>query len=184
MSLTTTLGWWGISTWVPPFIASVAGAAKLPGQQWAAYAGMAYTTGSIVGYASFGFLADAFGRKPVTIVYMVLALVLTPVLFLWTRDLNLLLFLAFLNAIFSNGQYSWMPVWLPELYPTRMRATAMAFAFNGPRFIAFLGPLFAGTLIVYFGGFGYAATIISLIYILGLGAVMFLPETRGRSLPA
>ena len=184
MSLTTTVGWWGISTWVPPFIGSVAAKSGLTPAQWASYAGMAYTTGSIIGYASFGFLADAFGRKPVTIVYMVLALVLTPVLFLWTQDLTLLLVLALLNAIFTNGQYSWMPVWLPELYPTRMRATAMAFAFNAPRFIAFLGPLFAGQLIVYFGGFGYAATIIAMIYIVGLAAVMFLPETRGRPLPA
>lgn len=184
MSLTTTLAWWGISTWVPPFIATVAGRSGLPAPQWASYAGMAYTCGSVVGYASFGFLADAFGRKPVTIIYMLLALVLTPVLFLWTHDLTALLVLAFLNAIFSNGQYSWMPVWLPELYPTRMRATAMAFAFNAPRFIAFLGPLFAGTLIVYFGGFGYAATIISTIYILGLIAVQFLPETNGKPLPA
>jgi len=183
MSLTTTLAWWGISTWVPPYIASIAGRGGLPGPQWASYAGMAYTFGSIVGYASFGFLADAFGRKPVTIVYILLAWVLTPVLFLWTQDLSLLLALAFLNAIFSNGQYSWMPVWLPELYPTHMRATAMAFAFNAPRFIAFLGPLFAGTLIVYFGGFGYAATIIATIYLLGLVAVMFLPETRGQPLP-
>src|SRR5262249_49431225 len=69
MSLTTTLAWWGISTWVPPFIASVAGSSGLPGPQWASYAGMAYTCGSVVGYASFGFLADAYGRKPVTIVY-------------------------------------------------------------------------------------------------------------------
>jgi MFS family permease len=144
---------------------------------------MAYTFGSIVGYASFGFLADAFGRKPVTIVYIVLAWILTPVLFLWTQDLTMLLAVAALNAVFSNGQYSWMPVWLPELFPTRMRATAMAFAFNGPRFIAFLGPLFAGALIVYFGGFGYAATIIATIYALGLVAVLFLPETRGQPLP-
>lgn len=184
MSLTTTVGWWGISTWVPPFIGSVAAKSGLTGPQWASYAGMAYTTGSIIGYAAFGFLADAFGRKPVTIVYMVLALVLTPVLFLGTQDLSLLLVLALLNAIFSNGQYSWMPVWLPELYPTRMRATAMAFAFNAPRFVAFLGPLFAGQLIVYFGGFGYAATIIAMIYIVGLVAVLFLPETNGRPLPA
>jgi MFS family permease len=183
MSLTTTVGWWGISTWVPPYIASVAGKAGLPAAQWASYAGMAYTAGSIIGYASFGFLADAFGRKPVTIVYIVLAFVLTPILFLSSQDLTVLLFLAFLNAIFTNGQYSWMPVWLPELYPTRMRATAMAFAFNGPRFIAFLGPLVAGQLIVYFGGFGYAASIVSLIYVVGLLAVLFLPETRGRPLP-
>ena len=183
VSLTTTLTWWGISTWVPPYIASVAAKANLPGPQWASYAGMSYTFGSIIGYASFGFLADAFGRKPVTIVYIVMAWVLTPVLFLWTQDLSLLLVAAFVNAIFSNGQYSWMPVWLPELYPTRMRATALAFAFNAPRFIAFLGPLLAGQLIVTFGGFGPAATTIATIYALGLIAVLFLPETRGRPLP-
>jgi hypothetical protein len=38
-----------------------------------------------------------------------------------------------------------------------MRATALAFAFNGPRFIALLGPLLAGTMITEFGGFGQAA---------------------------
>jgi MFS family permease len=104
-------------------------------------------------------------------------------LFLWTQDLTLLLILACINAFFSNGQYSWMPVWLPELYPTRMRATAIAFAFNAPRFIAFLGPLLAGTLIVQFGGFGHAATILALIYIVGIVAAPFLPETRGHALP-
>jgi hypothetical protein len=98
--------------------------------------------------------------------------------------LQLLLLFAFLNAIFSNGQYSWMPIWLPELYATRMRATAMAFAFNAPRFVAFLGPLFAGTLIVYFGGYGDAATIIATIYLVGLAAALFLPESKGRPLPA
>lgn len=183
MSLTTTVGWWGISTWVPPFIGSTAAKAGMVGPQWASYAGMAYTAGAIAGYVSFGFLADAFGRRRVTMTFFVLALVLTPILFLWTQDLTLLLILACINAFFSNGQYSWMPVWLPELYPTRMRATAMAFAFNAPRFIAFLGPLVAGTLIVQFGGFGQAATILALIYIVGIAAAPFLPETRGQALP-
>jgi hypothetical protein len=50
---------------------------------------------------------------------------------------------AFVNAIVSNGNTSGMPVWLPELFPTRMRATALAFAFNAPRLIAFLGPFLA-----------------------------------------
>src|SRR5207342_706873 len=87
LSLTTTLAWWGISTWVPPYIGSVAAKAGLPAQQWASYAGMAYNAGAIVGYAGFGFLADAFGRKPVTMVFFAMALLLTPVLFLWTADL-------------------------------------------------------------------------------------------------
>jgi MFS family permease len=184
LSLTTTLAWWGISTWVPQYIGSVAAKAGLPAQQWASYAGMTYNLGAILGYASFGFLADRFGRKPVTMLFFALALALTPVLFLWTEGLGLLLFVAAVNGYFSLGQYSWMPVWLPELFPTRMRATAMAFAFNAPRFIAFLGPLMAGTLIVSFGGFGEPATIVATIYLLGLAAAPFLPETRGKALPA
>jgi MFS family permease len=183
MSLTTTLAWWGISSWVPPYVASVAVKANLSGPQWASYAGMAYNFGAILGYASLGFLADRFGRKPVVMAYFAVAFLMTPVLFLWTQDLTLLLVAAALNAFFTLGQYSWMPVWLPELFPTRSRATGLAFTFNSPRFIAFLGPLFAGTLIVQFGGFSHAAMIISCIYILGFCVVPFLPETRGKPLP-
>src|SRR5215467_11660330 len=182
-SLTTTLAWWGISSWVAPFVGSVAAKAGLPAQQWASYAALTYNFGGIVGYASFGFIADAFGRKPVTMLFFAMALLLTPVLFLWTQDLNLLLVVAAINGYFSLGQYSWMPVWMPELYPTRMRATAMAFAFNAPRFIAFMGPLLAGSMIVAFGGFGKAAMILSSIYIVGIIAVLFLPETNGKPLP-
>jgi MFS family permease len=184
MSLTTTLAWWGISSWVPPYIASIAAKAGLPGAQWASYAGMAYNVGAILGYIGLGFLADKYGRKPVVMLYFALAFLMTPVLFLWTQDLTLLLIAAAVNGFFTLGQYSWMPVWLPELYPTRSRATGLAFVFNAPRFIAFLGPLFAGTLIVQFGGYSRAAMIIACIYFLGFVVTPFLPETRGKPLPA
>ncbi len=183
MSLTTTVGFWSISTWVPPFIGAVAAAGGGEAAAWASYAGMAYTAGSITGYVAVGFLMDAVGRKPITILFFALALLLTPVLFFSTTDLGWLLVLAFVNAIFSNGQYTWMPVWLPELYPTRMRATALAFAFNAPRFIAFMGPLLAGTMIVAFGGYGKAAMVLAMIYLVGIGAAFFLPETKGKPLP-
>jgi MFS family permease len=184
MSLASTVGFWGISTWVPPFIAGVAAASGLNGAEWASYAGLAYTFGAVVGYVGLGFLADRYGRKPVTILFFVCALVLTPVLFFWTRDPSLLLLLACVNAVFSNGQFTWMPVWLPELYPTRMRGTALGFAFNGPRFVAFLGPLVAGTMIVQFGGYAEAATALASIYVVGIVAAPFLPETVGKPLPA
>jgi MFS family permease len=183
MSLTTTLAWWGISSWVPPYVASVAVKAGLSGTQWASYAGMAYNFGAVLGYASLGFLADRFGRKPIAMLYFAAAFVMTPVLFLWTQDLALLLVAAVVNGFFTLGQYSWMPVWLPELFPTRSRATALAFTFNAPRFIAFLGPLFAGVLIVQFGGFSRGAIIIACIYILGFFVAPFLPETNGKPLP-
>src|SRR5260370_236531 len=67
--------------------------------------------------------------------------------------------------------------------PTRMRGTAVAFCFNAPRFISCLGPLIAGTLITSLGGFGPAATIIGLFFIIGVVAAPFLPETKGKPLP-
>lgn len=184
MSLATTVGFWGISTWVPPFVGGIAATKGLPAAQWASYTGMAYTLGSVTGYVGLGFLADRYGRKPITIIWFGMALALTPVLFFSTRELGWLLLLAYLNAIFSNGQYTWMPAWLPELYPTRVRATALAFAFNAPRFIAFLGPLVAGAMIVQFGGFGQAAMALAIIYVVALIVAPFLPETRGKPLPA
>jgi MFS family permease len=183
MSLATTLAWWGISSWVPLYIGGVAKNAGLAEPTWQAYAGMAYNVGAIIGYISLGFFADIYGRKPVTLVFFAVALVMTPVLFLWTHDLGLLLVAAGVNGLFTLGQYSWMPVWLPELFPTRVRATALAFAFNTPRFVAFLGPLFAPVLINYFGGLGNAAMSISLIYVVGFLAALALPETRGKPLP-
>ena len=184
MSLTTTVAWWGISTWVPPFIAAAAGKAGLPPQTWASYAGMSYNIGAICGYIGLGFLADSFGRKPIVMIFFAASLVLTFALYKWTTDLHLLLLVAAVNGFFTLGQYSWMSVWLPELFPTRMRATGMAFTFNSPRFIAFLGPLFAGALIAQLGGFSGMAVAFSFIYILGFVLVPFLPETRGKTLPA
>jgi MFS family permease len=184
MSLVTTLAWWGISTWVAPFVAAAAGKAHLPPQTWAAYAGMSYNLGAIIGYIGLGFLADWFGRKPVVMIFFAGALLLTPVFYLWTTEVHMLVLVAGINGFFTLGLYSWMPVWMPELFPTRMRATGMAFAFNAPRFIAFLGPLFAGMLIAQFGGISKMAVAFSLIYILGFLVVPFLPETKGKPLPA
>jgi MFS family permease len=183
MSLATTFAFWGISTWVPPYISGIAASAGLPAPQWASYAGMAYNGASIIGYAGFGFLADAYGRKPVTLFYVAAALITVPVMFLLTHDLGMLLVMAGLLGVFVSGQYTWMSAWLPELFPTRMRATAAGFVFNMPRLIAWVGPLISGWIIANFGGFGRAATAVSLIYIISLAAAPFLPETNGKPLP-
>jgi MFS family permease len=86
-------------------------------------------------------------------------------------------------GFFSGGIWSWAPIWLPELFPTRMRGTAVAFCFNAPRWLSASGPLIAGTLIVSLGGYGPAATIVGLFFIVGVVAAPFLPETNGRPLP-
>src|SRR5262244_2645926 len=182
MSLASTFAFWGISAWMPPYTASVAAKAGLPAQQWVSYVAMASNGAAIIGYAGFGFLADVFGRKPVTMAYFALAFLSVPVFFIWTHDLTLLLLAGAFSGIFVSGQFTWMSAWLPELFPTRVRATATAFVFNAPRLISWTGPLISGWLIANFGGFSQAAVVIAMVYILGLVAI-FLPETRGKPLP-
>jgi len=183
MSLSVTIGYWGVSTFVPSYVGSVAATAGLPAQTWVALAGLAQNLGALAGFCSFGFLADAFGRKPTTALFYAMCLVLTPIVYLWVHDIHVLLLAFAVFGFFVQGVFSWTPIWLPELFPTRMRATAAGFIFNAPRLISAIAPLIAGTLIVNLGGYGKAATIIGLFYILGLIAVPFLPETKGKPLP-
>ncbi len=183
MSLATTFAFWGISAWLPPYVAGLAAKANLQPQLYASYAAMANNGGAIFGYAAFGFFADAYGRKPVTIAYVVLAFLSVPVVFLWTNDLTFILIASAFSGAFVSGQYTWMACWLPELFPTRVRATATAFVFNTPRLIAWTGPLISGWLIANFGGFSTAAMAIACVYVLSLAAAPFLPETRGKPLP-
>jgi MFS family permease len=184
MATASAVGFWAISSWVPPYAGSVAAKAGLSAPQWASYTGMTFTAGTIVGYIGFGFLADAYGRKPITLLFFAMSLLLTPVMFLWTSNLYVLLLVAALLGCFASGQFTWMSTWLPELFPTRMRATGAGFVFNASRIPAACGVLIAGALIVYFGGYGNAATTIATIYLLGLAAGPFLPETAGKPLPA
>jgi MFS family permease len=183
MSLSVTIGYWGVSTFVPSYVASVATTAGLPGPRWAALAGLVQNIGALLGFVSFGFLADAFGRKPTTLLFYLMCLVLTPIVYLWVHEIHVLLFAFAVFGFFIQGIFSWTPIWLPELFPTRMRATAAGFIFNAPRLLSAAAPLIAGTLIVGLGGYAKAATIIGLFYVLGLFAVPFLPETKGKPLP-
>jgi MFS family permease len=183
MTTSTVVAWWGVSSWIPPYVSSVAARVGLAAPQWAALAGIVYNGLGIAGYITLGFLADAIGRKPVTMLFYLMGVVMTPVLFLWTSNVYFLLAVVGVNGFFTLGLWAWAPIWLPELFPTRLRGTAVAFAFNAPRLVACAGPLIAGSLIVSLGGYGYAATMVGMFYLLGLAAAPFLPETRGLPLP-
>jgi MFS family permease len=183
MSLSVTIGYWGVSSFVPSYVGSVATAAGLTAQRWVGLAGLVQNIGALIGFISFGFLADALGRKPTTFLYYLLSLALTPIVYLWVKNIHLLLLAFAIYGFFVQGVFSWTAIWLPELFPTRMRATAAGFIFNAPRLISAIAPLFAGALIVGLGGYAKAATIIGLFYGVGLFAVPFLPETRGKPLP-
>ena len=185
MMLSVTFAYWGVGTFIPTYVGSVAAKAGLSAAYWSGLAGFVSTASGVVGYICLGFLADAIGRKPTAMLFYFMCLVLTPVVYLWAQHENIyvLLFLVGVFGAFTIGIWAWAPIWLPELYPTHMRATAISFVFNAPRFISCIGPLIAGTLIVGLGGYGWAATYVGLFFLLGVLAAPFLPETRGQPLP-
>jgi MFS family permease len=131
-----------------------------------------------------GLLADILGRKPTIWFYYLGALASSLYFFLLVRDRTTVLVMASANGFFCAGQFAWMTVYLPELFPARVRGTAMSLVFDSSRSLAGLGPLMAGWLISGFGGIGAAAAVMSLIYIFGLIATPFAgPEPKGRPLP-
>jgi MFS family permease len=183
MSITTVVGWWSASTWIPEFaVQSTAHSVNQPGLP-SSIIGLMFGLGSVAGFLALGFLADAIGRKPTIWLYYSGALVVSLYYFLFVRERNALLAMAGANGFFSSGQFAWMTIYLPELFPTRVRGTAMSLVFDTSRSIAGLGPLLAGWLVTLFGGIGNAAAV-TLIYIVGLIATPFAgQETKGKLLP-
>jgi len=185
MSLSTVVGWWSVSTWIPQHAAHLAPGAGQQPQRWASLAALMFNVGAIVGYVAFGLLADRFGRKPSVWLYYLGALGLSWLFFLLVNDWYAVLATAAANGFFTGGQFAWMTIYLPELFPTRVRGSAISLVFDGSRSVAALGPLLAGWLASSFGGIGTAAAMMSLIYVVGLIVTPFAgPETKGKELRA
>jgi sugar transport protein len=79
-------------------------------------------------------------------------------------------------------------IYLPELFPTRLRSTGTSFCYNVGRLVAAVGPLTLGLLTsrVYAGyeePMRYAGVTMCLVFLIGLAALPFAPETKGKPLP-
>jgi MFS family permease len=136
--------------------------------------------GTFFGYVSFGYVADAFGRKKSFITYLVTAAILM-LLYAGTTAVPLLLMLGPLVAFFGTGFFSGFGTVAAELFPTAIRATAQGFTFNMGRFGSALAPLFVGSL-ADTHGFSAAFSLLSAAFAVGAITWIWLPETRGRKL--
>ena len=184
MSLATVVGYWCVSTWVPQYGGQVAARAGYAAGGWDALAGLMYSVGGIAGYLTLGLLGDLWGRKPTIALFFAGSAVVAPAPFLIDHDVALFMAATAINGFFTLGQFAWMTVYLPEVYPTWVRATGTAVIFNSARYLAAIGPLVAGWVVISLGGIAHVAALMSVIYLLGLVATPFAaPETRGQPLP-
>src|SRR5438128_12607777 len=108
------------------------------------------------------------------------SLVMLPIAYLLPTTYAGVLMLLPLLGFFNNGIFGGFPIYLPELYPTRLRATGAGFCFNIGRVLASAGPFLTGFLVTALGSFGRAASAVAAIYVLGLAILPFAPETKGR----
>jgi hypothetical protein len=90
----------------------------------------------------------------------------------------------FLAGATTASFYGWLPLYLPELFPTGLRATGQGFGFNFGRLLAAVGNLQMANLLAYFNdSYAQACSMMSFIYVIGLVVIYFAPETRGKPLP-
>ena len=184
MALASVVGYWGVSSWVPQYAGHVAARAGYTAGRWGALAGLLFSAGGIAGYLVLGVMGDLWGRKLTIALFFAASVVATMAPFLIDDDLVLFMAAVTANGFFISGQFAWMAMYLPEVYPTAVRGTGTAVVFNSARYLAAFGPLVAGWVVESLGGIAQAAALMSVIYLLGLAATPFAaPETKGRPLP-
>jgi MFS family permease len=152
--------------------------------------------GAVLGSLIAPIVGGVLGRRPTYCALCALSLLVCGALFNGFHQYSFA-FLAMVGAVgFSTASfYGWLPLYLPELFPTRVRATGQGFAFNFGRILAALGAWQMGPLMAFFAtakmptGFGAtssyakAGTTIMLIYVVGLAIIWLAPETKGKPLP-
>ena len=176
------IGTWGSVQWLPLWGDQMAGA-TLPKAK--AITQIASALGAILGCIVGALVGGRFGRRPAYFLLCLGSLGACGYLFRSVNEYgNLFLGMVFVVGGLTAAFYGWLPLYLPELFPTRVRATAQGLAFNFGRVLAAAGALQMGNLMGHFhGSYAQAGAVITLIYFLGLFLIWLAPETRGRPLP-
>jgi MFS family permease len=180
------VGTWGSVQWIPSWVNKMTG---VPSQ--ADFAQVASAVGAMAGSFLGAVVGVRMGRRWTYFALCLGSLLACALLFRWPWETGQAMGLWFFAAValaagLTASFYGWLPLYLPELFPTRVRATGQGFAFNAGRIIAAGGALSMGALMskgVFDGDYGLAGATISLIYVAGLAAVWLAPETRGRPMP-
>jgi len=185
-------------------------------QLWMSLNLLAFNAGAFAGMLIFTRVAVALGRKKAFAVFFTGALLVTVFVFQMIGKINGrwdILWMAPLMGFFQLSVFAGFSIYLPELFPTRLRATGVSFCYNVGRYFAALGPFTLGALAAGFGkkaqalaeknapegitdaalgalksvakidAFRDAASWMCLIFLIGIIVLPFLPETKGKPLP-
>lgn len=177
------VAYWASTFWIPTWVHQL-----LPGQNPIKEKSLLLLLqgGFAIGGSIWaGFLAEQIGRRRTLVIanlgYLLASVgmfalnpTFTPALYAWGAAMG----------IFIGMSISICYIFVPELFPTRLRATGTGFCFNVGRVAAALGVIYSSELIRLFAGdYAQAAQTVSYILILGVLVAFWAPETKGKPLP-
>jgi MFS family permease len=181
MNACAMFGYWGLFTWIPAYL-------SLPVAQGGRGLSLVKTTtfflvlcfGKWLGYALFGFFADAFGRRKPYFVYLLVAAALVPIYGTAKSGFWLLVLGPFV-AFFGTGFFSGYAAIASEIFPGEIRAAAMGLSYNVGRGLSAAAPFAVGALALHYG-IGPSFFLQAGAFFVAALLALLLPETAGRPL--
>lgn len=173
------LGTWGSLQWAAPWADELTKGTEFKHAK--EFTQIALGIGAVIGTIAAAVVGHTFGRRITYFGLCVLSLATSLTFFQTNTGYGpWFLFTGFLGGATTAAFYGWLPLYLPELFPTSVRATGQGFAFNFGRILAAVGTLQTGALMkqVFDGSYPKACSVMSLVYVVGMVAIWFVPETR------
>ncbi len=176
------IGTWGSVQWLPLWADQMAGPAMPKAK---AYTQALSAVGSVAGCLVGAWLGGLLGRRPAFFALCLGSLLSCGWLFRGIDSYGTpFLALTFVVGAITAAFYGLFPLYFPELFPTRVRATGQGVAYNSGRLLAAVGAMQMGSLMQTFqGSYARAGAVITLVYLFGLVVIWFAPETKGKPLP-
>jgi MFS family permease len=191
LAFSGVVGLWGIGFFSFDLLRSVFDKTDMTAGQktfWTGMTSLLQNFGAFLGIYAFTHMTHRMGRKPAFALSFVAAMAATAFTFWNLREFSHIFWMIPLMGFCQLALFGGYSIYLPELFPTRLRSTGTSFCYNVGRFVAALGPLTLGLLTsrVYAGyeePMRYAGVTMCAVFLIGLATLPFAPETKGKPLP-
>lgn len=190
LGLSGMFGLWGIGFFSPELISTaLAGAPQSQVDTVRAWGLAMQDVGAFVGMMAFTFAASRWSRRAAFLGAFVLCLVITAFVFNSLRSATQAYWMLPMMGFAQLAVFAGYSIYFPELFPTRLRGTGVGFCYNTVRYLAAPAPWLMGRLSSELKAhevaepFRAAAIIMCSIFLVGIVALIWAPETKGKPLP-
>jgi len=197
MAVTALIMWWSCNAFIPvvakglaaretQILGLSAAAAEMMGQEWVKTATNSFNLGGLIGTLLTIPAAKFLGRKKMFFIYYLAAAASLMAAFGLDLAPHMRLYFYFPIGLTVFGVFGSFTYYLPELFPTRLRATGSGFTYNTGRLIAAIGPFVVGSIAASganaLDSAMYVLFWVGIVPIIGLFLLPLVIETKGREL--